>query len=164
MTLVTQLALLILVVAVAVGLVALGVLVSQQLGKRLAQQSAEVRPRPVPPVPYEPAPVVVDPRPLGEAHVPFAGDELNPGEAWLSVGRLPVNARQIALVLAKLPVGTVFTGIEPDEVNGEGAMKLGFRHWSFARPNVERYPNGPRIWVSWQSETEPIVTWPMWDE
>ena len=86
------------------------------------------------------------------------------GEAWLACGPLPISARQLALVMAKLPVGTKFTGLAPDVINGEDAVRLGFTHWSFAAADVAKYPNGPRIWVSWASDNDPMLSWPLASE
>jgi hypothetical protein len=112
----------------------------------------------------EPAQPVVDPRPLGTSPVSLTPPSEHRGEVWLAIGKLPVNARQVALVMSKLPVGTLFAGIEPDVVNGEGCMRLGFLHWSFAAADAEKYPNGPRLWVSWENDNTPHISWPLVDE
>lgn len=143
-------ALLVFVIVASVALVALGVVIAA----RLRVQSAPVEPEP------KRREVAVDPRPLPPSHAPLATDQAHRGEAWLAVGRLPVNARQLAVVMAKLPIGTELRAVEPDAVNGEGCVRLGFAHWSFAAPDAARFPNGARVWVSWDGE-DPIVSWPV---
>jgi hypothetical protein len=147
-----QVVVLAVVLVVAIAVVAL--IFGRALGARSSPVPPSVKPRPM-----------IDPRPLPRAHEPLVAPVENKGEAWLAIGGGgPVSARQLAIVMAKLPVGTMFLGVEADPVNGEHARKFGFGHWSFPAPNVEKYPNGARIWVAWTSESEASVSWPLYDE
>lgn len=154
-SLVGQLAFLLALIVASVGVVAVGVWIARR--RPLAQDERDTKDG----VWIERPPVAIDPRPLPESPPTVAKDNAHRGEVWLALGTLPVNARQLALVIAKLPVGTMFVGIEPDPVNGEGAMKAGFTHWAFAGAHAEKYPNGPRLWVSWSDDNTPVVSWPL---
>lgn len=152
-----QLILLIVIIAGSMLAVALGIIVAKRFRRALPDDTLVVDL-------VDPRVVAVDPRPLPESPSALSPDDGHRGEVWLSLGSLPVNARQFALIMAKLPIGTQFVGIEPDPVNGESAVKAGFTHYAFAAADAVKYPNGPRLWVSWANDNEPVISWPLVDD